>query len=156
MRCLQPYKNSIIISINNADLARAVVEKLKLSSLGFGIRQNFRLFVDSYLRLKSTEVGFAYLDYKEAQPQAMHPVSVALSCTGKICWSGWALVWAPGCVWGSLKQVASGFLVPPWCRRCDFRSSNGITSFRLAWYSLTFTPSVIFLYESWNLLWECF
>lgn len=47
MPCLQPYENSIVININNAETARAVIEKLKLSALGFGVRQNFRLFVDS-------------------------------------------------------------------------------------------------------------
>lgn len=46
MPCLQPYKNNIVISINNADIARTMAEKLKLSALGFGVRQNFRLFVD--------------------------------------------------------------------------------------------------------------
>lgn len=47
MPCLQPYKNNIIISINITDIARAVMEKLKFSALGCGVRQNLRLFVDS-------------------------------------------------------------------------------------------------------------
>jgi len=72
MPCLQPHKNVIVISSHNADIARAVIEKPKLSALGFGVKQNFRLLVDS---CSGTEIqsSWVYIFWLEgAQSQTIH------------------------------------------------------------------------------------